>query len=148
MNEIPSNFTPINQTIPQLDVTKVQYIQQNYVQQLPSQPVSKLEEINKLLSAQLYQSNQENEELHKRLDDMYTQLRQLNDKSSEQKLYIKQLEYNFKQEERKRKEAEDKISIKDWKIALIAFISAITVLAIEHWKDIYNFILSLIELLQ
>lgn len=148
MNEIPSNFTPIEQTIPQLDMTKVQPLRPNYTQPLPPQPFSKLDETNKLLSAQLYQSNKENEELHQQLDDMHLQLRQLNDKTSSQTLYIKQLQANLKEEESKRKEAENKLSIKDWKVAIIAFCSAILALIIEHWKDIYDFILPLIESLQ
>ena len=148
MNETPRNFTPIEQNMSQFDMTNIQPLRQNYIQPLQPPPVSKLDETNKLLSAQLYQSNKENEELHQQLDDMHLQLRQLNDKTSSQTLYIKQLQANLKEEERKHKEAENKLSIKDWKVALIAFISAVVVLTIEHWKDIYDFILSLIELPQ
>ena len=54
------------------------------------------------------------------MDDAYIQLRQLNDKASSQNLYIKELKTDLKEESLKRELAENKVSAKDWKVALIA----------------------------
>lgn len=48
--------------------------------------------------------------------------------------------------EAKQKLAESKLNTKDWKTAILSFLSAILALMIEHWMDIYNIILSLIGL--
>jgi len=71
-------------------------------------------------------------------------LQQLNDKDSIQVGELKQLRANLKEESLKRELAESKLSAKDWKTAFIALGTAILVLTVEHWKDIYDFILFLI----
>lgn len=58
------------------------------------------------------------------------------------------------QEERMRREvaeakqelAETMLGAKDWKIAIISLLSAVLILAVEHWRDIYDAILYLIGL--
>lgn len=86
-----------------------------------------------------------NEKLESLTEDEILQTKQLNDKISSQNFYIKQSQADLKEEFNNRAVAEKKLSSKDWKLVLLALISALTTLAIEHWKDIYNFILSLIE---
>lgn len=86
-----------------------------------------------------------NKILQNKLDSANLQLKQLNDKNSSQNLYIKELKADLEDEKLKRELAETKLSSKDWKLIIISFFSATTVLAIEHWKDIYTFILFLIE---
>lgn len=75
-----------------------------------------------LLEGQLQQAESTNEELQSKLDDAYIQLRQLNDKTSSQNLYIKELKTDLKEETERRIKAEDKLSSKDWKLALISFV--------------------------
>lgn len=87
-----------------------------------------------------------NEKLESLTEDEILQTKQLNDKIASQTLYIKQLKAELKDESDKRAIAENKLSVKDWKLVFLALISALTTLTIEHWKDIYNFILSLIGL--
>jgi len=85
-----------------------------------------------------------NAELQAKLDKSNFELKQLNDKNSSQNLYIKELQADLKEESLKREVAENKLSSKDWKTAFISLSTGIFVLAVEHWKDIYDFILSLI----
>ena len=87
-----------------------------------------------------------NEKLESLTEDEILQTKQLNDKIASQTLYIKQLKAEIKDESDKRAIAENKRSVKHWKLVFLALISAFTTLTIEHWKDIYNFILSLIGL--
>jgi len=107
--------------------------------------LDRLDEQNELLEAQLIQAQGANTSLQKQLDDAYVELKQLNDKTSSQTYYIKQLKADLKEETERRIKAEDKLSSKDWKLALVALGGALIALGVEHWKDIYDFILSLIE---
>lgn len=59
-------------------------------------------------------------ELKERIDDTYVQLRQLNDKTSFQTMYIKQLKADLDEERKKRVVAENKLSTKDWKLAALS----------------------------
>lgn len=102
------------------------------------------EKMESLLEEQLKQYETANKDLHKQLEEAQLQLKQLNDKESSQNLYIKELKADLQMESLKRELAENKLSSKDWKTAFIALIAALFVLSVEHWKDIYNFILSLI----
>ena len=107
---------------------------------------NKSEKQIKLLEEKLQSEKESNIELQNKLDGTYIQLRQLNDKESSQNLYIKELKADLKVASLQKEIAESKLSTKDWKTAFIALVSALFVLAIEHWKDIYNFIISLVEL--
>lgn len=106
------------------------------------------EKMESLLEEQLKQYESTNKELHKQLEDTQLQLKQLNDKESYNNLYIKELKADLQMESLKRELAENKLSSKDWKTIVISFLTAVIVLLIEHWKDLYNFILSLTELQQ
>lgn len=103
------------------------------------------EKMESLLEEQIKQYEVTNKNLHKQLEEAQLQLKQLNDKEASQNLYIKELKADLQTESLKRELAENKLSSKDWKTAFIALIAALFVLAVEHWKDIYNFILSLVE---
>lgn len=121
-------------------------ITKNLIQPSLNPPLKNLnEKVENLLEEQIKQYESANNELQKQLTEAQLQLKQLNDKESSQNLYIKELKADLKEESLKRELAENKLSTKDWKTAVIAFIFAVVVLAIEHWKDIYDFILSLIE---
>lgn len=102
------------------------------------------EKMESLLEKQLKQYETANKDLHKQLEEAHSQLKQLNDKESSQNLYIKELKADLQMESLKRELAESKLSSKDWKTIAISFLVAVIVLLIEHWKDIYDFILSLI----
>lgn len=102
------------------------------------------ERMESLLEDQLKQYESANKDLCKQLEEAQLQLKQLNDKESSQNLYIKELKADLQMESLKRELAENKLSSKDWKTAFITLIAALFVLLVEHWKDIYNIILSLI----
>ena len=76
---------------------------------------------------------------------IYKELKQLNNKVSSQTGFEKQVYGEVKTEYQKQQKNVDKLSLKDWKLALIALGGALIALIIEHWNDILNFILSLIE---
>lgn len=102
------------------------------------------ERMESLLEEQLKQYETANKDLCKQLEEAQLQLKQLNDKEVSQNLYIKELKADLQTESLKRELAENKLSSKDWKTIVISFFVAVTVLMIEHWKDVYNFILYLI----
>ena len=89
-------------------------------EQLLSESNVKQDKQIRLLEDQLQQEKTSKTELQAKLDDAYIQLRQLNDKASSQNLYIKELKTDLKEESLKRELAENKVSAKDWKVALIA----------------------------
>lgn len=62
-----------------------------------------------------------NSELQTKLDKSNFELKQLNDKISSQNLYIKGLKADLKEETERRIKVENKLSSKDWKLALISF---------------------------
>lgn len=103
-----------------------------------------LEEGNSKQDQQIEVLMRFNSELQTKLDDAYIQLKQLNDKDAIQTGQIKELRADLREESLRRELAETKLNIKDWKVALIALGGALIALGIEHWKDIYDFILSLI----
>lgn len=78
------------------------------------------EKMESLLEEQLKQYETANKNLHKQLEEAQLQLKQLNDKESSQNLYIKELKADLQMESLKRELAENKLSSKDWKVALIA----------------------------
>lgn len=90
------------------------------------QPVSDIPSINPnekmefLLEEQLKQYELMNNELQEQLEDAKLQLKQLNDKEASQNLYIKELKADLKEQSLKRELAEDKLSLKDWKVALVS----------------------------
>ena len=61
-----------------------------------------------------------NEKLESLTEDEILQTKQLNDKISSQNLYIKQSQADLKEEFNKRAIAEDTLSVKDWKLAIIS----------------------------
>lgn len=79
-----------------------------------------LEETNEKLNQQILQYEFANNELKQQLEYTKQQLKQLNDKESSQNLYIKELKADLREEALKRELAENKLSAKDWKIALIS----------------------------
>lgn len=106
-------------------------------ERLLSESNAKQDKQIQLLEEQLQQEKTSKAELQAKLDDAYTQLRQLNDKESSQNLYIKELKADLKEEALKRELAENKVSAKDWKVALIAgVIGLITGLACA-WFGFY-----------
>ena len=62
-----------------------------------------------------------NSELQTKLDKSNFELKQLNDKISSQNLYIKELKADLKEETERRIKVKNKLSSKDWKLALISF---------------------------
>lgn len=74
-----------------------------------------------ILESQLQQAESTNTELQDKLDKSNFELKQLNDKVSSQTYYIKELKADLKEETERRIKAEDKLSSKDWKLALISF---------------------------
>lgn len=124
-----------------------QQIMDNLVQPVSDVPsINPNEKMKFLLEEQLKQYKLMNSELHQKLEYAQLQLKQLNDKESSQNLYIKELKADLKEESLKRELAENKLSFKDRKLIMVSFLTAVVVLAIEHWKDIYVFILYLIGL--
>lgn len=79
-----------------------------------------LAETNEKLNQQLLQYESANNELRQQLEYAKQQLKQLNDKESSQNLYIKELKADLKEETIKRELAENKLSAKDWKVALLS----------------------------
>lgn len=78
------------------------------------------EKMESLLEEQLKHYETANKDLHKQLEEAQLQLKQLNDKESSQNLYIKELKSDLQMESLKRELAENKLSSKDWKVALVA----------------------------
>lgn len=78
------------------------------------------EKMESLLEEQLKQYETANKDLHKQIEEAQLQLKQLNDKETSQNLYIKELKSDLQVESLKRELAENKLSSKDWKVALIA----------------------------
>ena len=76
---------------------------------------------------------------------IYEELKQLNNKTSSQTGFEKQVYGEIKAEYQEQQKSANKLSLKDWKLIIVALISSLITLAIEHWKDIYKFILSLNE---
>lgn len=105
-------------------------------------PIDKTEfllvENNKLLQEQTDEINN----LKKQLEYANIQLTQANERVTFQNIYIEELKSNLKSESEQRIIAENKLSKKDWKLALVAFVTAMVILGIEHWNDIYSFILN------
>lgn len=83
--------------------------------------------------------------LQEKLDKTNLELKQLNDKYASQNLYIKELQRNLKKESLQREIAETKLSARDWKTATVALGSALFILAVEHWKEICDFVLLLMQ---
>lgn len=75
-----------------------------------------------ILEKQLQQAESTNSDLQDKLDKSNFELKQLNDKVSSQTYYIKELKADLKEETERRIKAEDKLSSKDWKLALISFV--------------------------
>lgn len=75
-----------------------------------------------ILGNQLQQAETTNAELQAKLEKANFELKQLNDKSSSQNLYIKELKADLKEEMERRIKAEDTISPKDWKMAIISLV--------------------------
>lgn len=69
--------------------------------------------------------NEKLEDFQKQLNKFNFELKQANDKLSSQNLYIKELKAELKEEIKKRKLFEDKISKKDKILSIISLISAI-----------------------
>ena len=75
---------------------------------------------------------------------VYKQLKQLTTKTSSQTGFAKQVYGEIKEEYLDQKKSANKLSLKDWKLALVAICSSLLTLLIEHWKDVADLILSLI----
>ena len=75
-----------------------------------------------ILDNQLQQAETTNAELQAKLEKANFELKQLNDKSSSQNLYIKELKADLKEEMERRIKAEDAISPKDWKMSIISLV--------------------------
>lgn len=147
---LPNNLTPISTPIPDNfekillspEIQKHATIQMqkqiisnitspakyDFVKINPNEKVEGLlEETNEKLNQQLLQYESANNELMQQLEYAKQQLKQLNDKESSQNLYIKELKADLKEEAIKRELAENKLSAKDWKIALISGIIGLIV---------------------
>lgn len=154
--KIPENFSfkGLDEilTNPETQKYMAEQMQQQIYEKVSSVPKTDvtfknpLEKTENLLEEQLKHETNQSTELQEKLNEAYDQLRQLNDKDSIQVSELKQLRADLKEESLKRELAESKLSSKDWKTAIIALGTGIFVLAVEHWKDIYDFILSLIGL--
>lgn len=79
-----------------------------------------LEQANDKYDKQIELLEQSNAELQAKLDKSNFELKQLNDKNSSQNLYIKELQADLREESLMREVAENKLSAKDWKVALIS----------------------------
>ena len=98
-----------------------QQIKDNLAQPVLDIPIrNPNEKMESLLEEQLKQQESANVELKQQLEDAQLQLKQLNDKEASQNLYIKELKAELQTESMKRELAENKLSSKDWKVALIA----------------------------
>lgn len=75
-----------------------------------------------ILENQIQQAETINADLQAKLEKANFELKQLNDKSSSQNLYIKELKADLKEEMERRIKAEDAISPKDWKMSIISLI--------------------------
>lgn len=75
-----------------------------------------------ILENQLQQAEITKAELQTKLEKANFELKQLNDKSSSQNLYIKELKADLKEEMERRIKAEDRISPKDWKMSFISLV--------------------------
>ena len=75
-----------------------------------------------ILENQLQQAETTNTDLQAKLEKANFELKQLNDKSSSQNLYIKELKADLKEEMERRIKAEDAISPKDWKMSIISLV--------------------------
>ena len=80
-----------------------------------------------ILGKQLKQAEIVNTELQDKLDKANFELKQLNDKASCQRLELKELRADLKEEILKRELAETKLSVKDWKTICISFVSGMIV---------------------
>ncbi|MCF2643060.1 hypothetical protein I6E50_11655 [Roseburia hominis] len=98
-----------------------------------------MEKTETLLEQQLEEEKNRNIELQEQLNESYIQLKQLNDKESSQNMYIKELKADLKEESLKRELAETKISVKDYKIALLSGVIGLITGLICAW---ISFILS------
>lgn len=94
------------------------------------------EKMESLLEEQLKQYESTNKDLHKQLEEAKLQLKQLNDKESSQNLYIKELKADLQMESLKRELAENKLSSKDWKVALIAGVIGLITGLICAWAGV------------
>lgn len=81
-----------------------------------------LDEQIKILKEQLQHEKDSKAEIQLQLKDSNTQSKQLNDKISSQTYYIKELKADLKEETERRIKAEDTLSPKDWKLALISLV--------------------------
>lgn len=140
---LPNNLTPITTLIPDnfekilIDPEIQKYaaiqMQNQIIDNMTSQerydfvrinPNEKVEgllaETNEKLNQQLLQYESANNELKQQLEYAKQQFKQLNDKESSQNLYIKELKADLREESIKRELAENKLSAKDWKLALIS----------------------------
>lgn len=117
-------FTELTQTPEMINYTtnKIQeQILDNLTESLPDNPLrNPNERMESLLEKQLKQYEITNKDLHKQLEEAQLQLKQLNDKEASQNLYIKELKANLQTESLKRELAENKLSSKDWKVALVS----------------------------
>lgn len=90
-------------------------------------PNQKVENLLAETNEKLEQQILINQDLQKQVDEAQLQLKQPNDKESSQKLYIKELKADLKEETERRIKAENTLSPKDLKLMLISFISGIIV---------------------
>lgn len=95
-----------------------------------------LEQANDKYDKQIELLEKSNAELQTKLDKSNFELKQLNDKNSSQNLYIKELQADLREESLKREVAENKLSAKDWKIALISGVIGLITGLICAWVGV------------
>lgn len=128
----------IKDNIVDLSVSNIKTTNPNEkTERLLSESNAKQDKQIQLLEKQLEQEKISNTDLQLKLEDAYTQLRQLNDKESSQNLYIKELKADLKEESLKRELAENKVSAKDWKLALIAGVIGLVAGLVSSWFGFY-----------
>lgn len=137
---LPTNFNPKTMQAFQPDFSYLdKQVQENLKHVIPFEervkPITdRQDKTIKTLEEQIDVYKVENQSLRLQLEQVNSHLREETAR--------------LKEETAKREEAESKLTLKDWKVTLIALGSALLVLAIEHYKDIYDFIISLIESLK
>ena len=147
---IPEGFIQVNNQFPNIDVGNLpthypdmshlnKQVEENLSHIIPFEerikPITdRQDKTIKTLEEQIDVYKVENQSLRLQLEQVNSRLKEESDR--------------LKEETAKREEAENKLTLKDWKVALIALGSALLVLAVEHYKDIYDFIVSLIEMLK
>lgn len=139
-NPLPTNFNPDTMQTFQPDFSYLdKQVQENLKHVIPFEervkPITDRQDKEiKILNEQIDVYKFENQSLRLQLEKVNSRLKEEGDR--------------LKEETAKREEAESKLTLKDWKVALIALGSALLVFAIEHYKDIYDLIISLIDSLK